>query len=683
MIPKLMSTVGIAFLLLASLLGLGFFWQYQRDQNALVLNHVEFEARLLTQVAQQESDKLRDELASILVHDRNAGTSDLFINQSSFQAVYIGEIESSGFKPKWQSVKSGWGSDVDPLIVEKNFQSIAWASVENGETVWSLGQDVKQTPFVIIASRFKEGFAAGFLPITIWSQFGNLTKVDVSEVLLVDAKGMALAYTQQEYVGASLAHHPLLGLMGTQGRVKGPGESLDGSKVLAVGMKVPGTNLRLVADQARVSGVLLFIKMVAISVFGIIASFLFFWGMSRYLVEPFEKAFAYVRQTLVDLAYQRPLQAPDADAPQMRGFADVYNRLKDQLYLRDPKSKEETEGMAYRQLSEGLSESLLPSLAHILAHSQLARSKSDSNDLKQHFIVIEREARKSKEVLDQLARLNDEKTEGGAKIDVRETVLAALAALKTQVAVSGAKVTKNMNQPVMAWGNPGRLRTAIEEILKNSTEALTGRPDPELKVTVQSSSDGKAQIEIEDNGAGIESDHLARVFDPFYGTKKSENNSGMGLTMAKAILKSLGGQIQLESSSGKGTKVLLEIPLEGSQEEQLETNSRRVMSPQSEATVDKKQSPGNPSDFSEVPLKTPEKKDPVDSLMGQKPIVGSKADTLPATPGDDEITFVGEVLAESTDPKILAETIRQEVADEKIELEEGVRIRPARIRGQT
>ncbi|GAB6390630.1 MAG: HAMP domain-containing sensor histidine kinase [Treponematales bacterium] len=65
------------------------------------------------------------------------------------------------------------------------------------------------------------------------------------------------------------------------------------------------------------------------------------------------------------------------------------------------------------------------------------------------------------------------------------------------------------------------------------------------------------EISIADTGTGIESDALPRVFDRFYRTDKSRargtGGSGVGLTIAKALMKAHGGDIKVESEPGKGS----------------------------------------------------------------------------------------------------------------------------------
>jgi CheY-like chemotaxis protein len=70
-----------------------------------------------------------------------------------------------------------------------------------------------------------------------------------------------------------------------------------------------------------------------------------------------------------------------------------------------------------------------------------------------------------------------------------------------------------------------------------------------------------AMIEFADNGTGMDADTLARVFEPFFTTKRFGLGSGLGLSMAYGFAKQSGGGIAIQSQPGRGTTVLMALPL--------------------------------------------------------------------------------------------------------------------------
>jgi signal transduction histidine kinase len=70
---------------------------------------------------------------------------------------------------------------------------------------------------------------------------------------------------------------------------------------------------------------------------------------------------------------------------------------------------------------------------------------------------------------------------------------------------------------------------------------------------------GKAVIEVEDNGTGMEPAKLERVFDPFFTTKSPDKGTGLGLSITYRIVTEHGGTISMDSEVGRGTKVRVEF----------------------------------------------------------------------------------------------------------------------------
>ena len=67
-------------------------------------------------------------------------------------------------------------------------------------------------------------------------------------------------------------------------------------------------------------------------------------------------------------------------------------------------------------------------------------------------------------------------------------------------------------------------------------------------------------IEVEDNGSGIASENLDRIFDPFFSTKDVGQGTGLGLSTVYGIVKQTGGFVDLKTGSGRGTTFLIYLP---------------------------------------------------------------------------------------------------------------------------
>lgn len=105
-----------------------------------------------------------------------------------------------------------------------------------------------------------------------------------------------------------------------------------------------------------------------------------------------------------------------------------------------------------------------------------------------------------------------------------------------------------------------RLQTILGNILSNGIKYSDSKKS-ESWIKIGSSKEGKTwQIVIEDNGIGIEASHLPKLFDMFYRANEHSSGSGLGLYIVSESLQRLGGEIEVSSEIGKGTKFIISIP---------------------------------------------------------------------------------------------------------------------------
>jgi signal transduction histidine kinase len=86
--------------------------------------------------------------------------------------------------------------------------------------------------------------------------------------------------------------------------------------------------------------------------------------------------------------------------------------------------------------------------------------------------------------------------------------------------------------------------------------------------------DGRLVVVVEDTGEGIPRDNLDKLFDPFFSTKKK--GTGLGLPIVKSIVEGHDGEIEVESESGKGTKIIVTLRMYRVPDESLEPTRARL-----------------------------------------------------------------------------------------------------------
>ncbi len=117
--------------------------------------------------------------------------------------------------------------------------------------------------------------------------------------------------------------------------------------------------------------------------------------------------------------------------------------------------------------------------------------------------------------------------------------------------------------PVGMDSFPGPLTQVLMNLLSNTvTHAFSNQTERKVTITASAVSENMARIELEDNGDGIESHNLSKIFDPFYTTRLGQGGSGLGLSIVFNIVTGiLGGEITVNSEKGVGTRFTITIPL--------------------------------------------------------------------------------------------------------------------------
>jgi len=105
-----------------------------------------------------------------------------------------------------------------------------------------------------------------------------------------------------------------------------------------------------------------------------------------------------------------------------------------------------------------------------------------------------------------------------------------------------------------------RIQTALMNVIQNALEAMP--QVGEITITAKTVlSDGVVTITIRDNGTGMTPDLIEKVCEPFFSTRQDEGMRGLGLAIVRDIIKTHGGKMEIKSSPGQGTSIILYLPI--------------------------------------------------------------------------------------------------------------------------
>lgn len=120
--------------------------------------------------------------------------------------------------------------------------------------------------------------------------------------------------------------------------------------------------------------------------------------------------------------------------------------------------------------------------------------------------------------------------------------------LKEELSEEGICIEADKNQ----------IQQALFNVLLNAIEAIPASGE----VVVRTYRSGQSCIiEVEDTGSGIAKEDLSKIFEPFFTTKRGQRGTGLGLPIVKTIVERHKGTIAIESEIGRGTKVIISLPV--------------------------------------------------------------------------------------------------------------------------
>ncbi|MDQ0092137.1 signal transduction histidine kinase [Paenibacillus anaericanus] len=201
-------------------------------------------------------------------------------------------------------------------------------------------------------------------------------------------------------------------------------------------------------------------------------------------------------------------------------------------------------------------------LLAIMAQTEFLESMCEkSPEVVEEIRVIEQRCRK---VYDRLDAVHQKTLK--SKIELEPIVLnelldKLLREMQLELKHTQTKYTPP-NRQLVIMADPYYFSQAIENLISNAVDALEFVPEKSRLLTIEIIVKNKwVELVITDNGAGIAEEDVKHIFQPFYSSKPTATNWGMGLSICLTIISTHGGKINAESKLGEGSSFHIIMPL--------------------------------------------------------------------------------------------------------------------------
>lgn len=154
------------------------------------------------------------------------------------------------------------------------------------------------------------------------------------------------------------------------------------------------------------------------------------------------------------------------------------------------------------------------------------------------------------------------------QVDVNQVIINALSMIESQLINNHIIVNTDLSEKVgYTIGNPARFEQVILNLISNARDALEEKEKKSMsgsmsrEIRISTSGEKKRLIvRVWDNGTGIKSTNIDRIFNPFFTTKAEGKGTGLGLPIVYGIISEMKGEISVRTEEGKFTEISVNLP---------------------------------------------------------------------------------------------------------------------------
>ena len=203
-------------------------------------------------------------------------------------------------------------------------------------------------------------------------------------------------------------------------------------------------------------------------------------------------------------------------------------------------------------------------LASIIGLAEAMAEAPLSDSARQTTPLILREAHRAARIVRNMLTLSRARPSTRSLVDVNQIIretLALRAAEQRTLRISVTAALEPILPPVLVDSH--QIQQVLLNLVINAEQAMShahGRGS----LLIRSSFDAarrRVDMAVSDDGPGLATDVRARIFDPFFTTKSTAEGTGLGLTVAHAIIRDHGGEIAVDVSSSGGAAFIVSLPV--------------------------------------------------------------------------------------------------------------------------
>ena len=222
--------------------------------------------------------------------------------------------------------------------------------------------------------------------------------------------------------------------------------------------------------------------------------------------------------------------------------------------------KEKERLAALGMLAAGVAHEVNTPITGISSYAQMLLSDTPEEDPRHNLLKkVERQTFRAARIVNNLLDFARDRSDDRRPLSLVRVINECAELLRERLDEGGIRLSWNLpaDEPAV-MGNEGELQQVFTNLLINAADAMAPQGGA-LTVSVEADSDW-VMATVQDTGPGISTEHLERVFQPFYSTKLAQGGTGLGLSISYNIVKQHEGEIRVVSAPGEGCRFVVELP---------------------------------------------------------------------------------------------------------------------------
>jgi two-component system NtrC family sensor kinase len=218
--------------------------------------------------------------------------------------------------------------------------------------------------------------------------------------------------------------------------------------------------------------------------------------------------------------------------------------------------------VAVGQLAAGIAHEINNPLTVVLANAQiLMRELPDQEDWRELAELINKAGERALHTVRNLLDFARREQLEFEDTNVNNTIERALEMLKHELMDRSVALSFHSGDGLESIkASPGNLQSVWVNLIMNALDSIQSDDGEIIVKTLQKGRE--IRVSIADNGKGIPPEGLSRIFEPFYTTKDLGRGTGLGLSICHRIVKQHGGNIEVDSQIGQGTRFTVSLPVD-------------------------------------------------------------------------------------------------------------------------